>query len=170
MVARDSLKTFFRAQLNLPDGDVGMITVIPTFGEYLGWHPHVHALCADGLFRPGGMFYCMRCCALGQLEELFQAGVLELLLREGLVDEATVENMLSWAHSGFGIDNGKVISKGAKAGLERVAQCILRNPCSLAKMTYNPGTATVLYRSKRDYHSKCNFKVVCGRRVSRGLL
>ena len=159
VVARDSLKTFLREQLNLPEGDVGMITVIQTFGEYLGWHPHLHALCADGLFVPGGLFYCMPACDLLELERLFQSGVLKLLLKAGLIDEATVENMHCWEHSGFGIDNGKVIAKADKAGLERVAQYILRNPFSLAKMTYNPTTRTILYRSKRDYHSKCNFKV-----------
>ena len=158
-MARDSLKTFLREQLNLPEGDVGMITVIQTFGEYLGWHPHLHTLCADGLFMPEGLFYCMPACDLLELERLFQSGVLKMLLKAGLIDEATVENMHSWEHSGFGINNGKVIAKGDKAGLERVAQYILRNPFSLAKMTYNPTTRTILYRSKRDYHSKCNFKV-----------
>ena len=36
---------------------------------------------------------------------------------------------------------------------------MLRNPFALSKMTYNEKTQTVIYRSKQDYHSKCNFKV-----------
>ena len=36
---------------------------------------------------------------------------------------------------------------------------MLRNPFALSKMTYNEHSATVIYRSKPDYHSKCNFKV-----------
>ena len=85
---------------------------ILTSGEYLGLHPHVHALCADGLFMSGGLFYCMPACELLELEQLFQSGVLKLLLIAGLIDEAMVENMHSCEHSGFGIDNGKVIAKG----------------------------------------------------------
>jgi hypothetical protein len=29
------------------------------YGEYLDWHPHIHALMADGLFAHSGLFYVM---------------------------------------------------------------------------------------------------------------
>jgi hypothetical protein len=159
LAARDSLKSFLREQLCLPDGQVGMILVIHTFGEYLGWHPHLHLLCADGLFRASGLFHCMQPTSLERLELLFRDSVLEFLIKEGKVDQATADQICSWPHSGFGIDNGTVIAKNDGAGLERVAQYILRNPFSLTKMTYNEKTNTIIYRSKQDYHSKCNFKV-----------
>ncbi len=34
--------------------------VIQTFGDYARWHPHLHALVADGLFLESGYFYVMR--------------------------------------------------------------------------------------------------------------
>jgi len=159
LAARDSLRNFLCDQLYLPDGQVGMILVIHTFGEYLGWHPHLHILCADGLFRGSGLFHCMQPTVLERLERLFRDAVLKFLIKAGKIDQVTADQICSWPHSGFGIDNGKVIAKNDGAGLERVAQYILRNPFSLAKMTYNEKTDTVIYRSKRDYHSKCNFKV-----------
>ena len=94
-----------------------------------------------------------------RLELLFRDAVLEFLIKAGKIDQATADQICSWPHSGFGIDNGTVIAKNDSAGLERVAQYILRNPFSLTKMTYNEKTNTVIYRSKQDYHSKCNFKV-----------
>jgi len=50
---------FFRTVLGLDDGIPGMIMVIHTFGDYPRFHPHLHAIVADGLFRPNGTFYCL---------------------------------------------------------------------------------------------------------------
>ena len=80
MAARDSLKEFLRERLNLTKGALGMISVIHSFGEYLGYHPHLHVLCADGLFNAMGLFYCMRPCELNDLEKRFQAKVLKLFM------------------------------------------------------------------------------------------
>lgn len=159
LAARDSLKTFLRTQLGLSEGQVGMILVIHTFGEYLGWHPHLHILCADGLFRQSGLFYCMRPVDLQELELLFRDRVLNFLVQAGKIAQATADQISAWPHSGFGVDNGSVIAKNDTAAIERVAQYMLRNPFALSKMTYNEHSATVIYRSKPDYHSKCNFKV-----------
>jgi len=41
--AKDSREVFFRTVL-------GMIMVIYTFGDYARFHPHLHAIVADGLF------------------------------------------------------------------------------------------------------------------------
>jgi hypothetical protein len=159
LAARDSLKRFLRTQLGLPDGQVGMILVIHTFGEYLGWHPHLHILCADGLFHKSGLFQCMRPVDLKELELLFRDRALKFLVQADKIDQATADQICSWPHSGFGVDNGSVIAKNDTAAIERVAQYMLRNPFALSKMTYNEKTQTVIYRSKQDYHSKCNFKV-----------
>ncbi|MCK4603144.1 MAG: transposase [Deltaproteobacteria bacterium] len=32
--------------------------VIHTFGDYARFHPHLHAIVADGLFRKNGTFMC----------------------------------------------------------------------------------------------------------------
>ena len=157
LAARDSLKTFLRTQLGLSEGQVGMILVIHTFGEYLGWHPHLHILCADGLFRQSGRFYCMRPVDLQELELLFRDRVLNFLVQAGKIAQATADQISAWPHSGFGVDNGSVIAKNDTAAIERVAQYMLRNPFALSKMTYNEHSATVIYRSKPDYHSTVSY-------------
>ena len=36
-----------------------MVMAIHTFGEYLDFHPHLHALVSDGLFLRGGWFHVL---------------------------------------------------------------------------------------------------------------
>ena len=65
-----SLTLFFRTALNLEDGIPAMVMVIHTFGDYARWHPHIHVLIADGLFRKNGVFYVMPRVDLKPLKEL----------------------------------------------------------------------------------------------------
>ena len=59
-LARDCTLEFLRTLLGLTDGKVGMVISIQTFGEFLkGFHPHLHTLTADGLFRNSATFYVM---------------------------------------------------------------------------------------------------------------
>ena len=101
----------------------------------------------------------MRPVDLQELELLFRDRVLNFLVQAGKIAQATADQISAWPHGGFGVDNGSVIAKNDTAAIERVAQYMLRNPFALSKMTYNEHSATVIYRSKPDYHSKCNFKV-----------
>ena len=56
--------------------------------------------------------------------------------------------LLGWKHSGFSVHNGKPLRRDDAAGLERVAQYIIRNPFSEQKMVYNAENGTVIYRSR----------------------
>ena len=58
---------------------------IHTFGEYLDFHPHLHALVADGLFTRDGLFHVMPEVNLVPLEELFRARVITFLVGKGLL-------------------------------------------------------------------------------------
>ena len=70
---------------------------IHTFGEYLDFYPHLHALVADGLFDCEGKFHLMRAGELGdktdaqlagnhaELEQLFRARVIAFLVEAGLL-------------------------------------------------------------------------------------
>jgi len=52
-LAHESLSEYLRTALDCPQGVPGIILTLHTFGEYLDFHPHIHALVADGLFvRP----------------------------------------------------------------------------------------------------------------------
>ena len=48
--AHECLIEFLPTSLGLPEGVPGIVMAIDTFGEYLDFHPHLHALVADGLF------------------------------------------------------------------------------------------------------------------------
>lgn len=47
----------FGTVLDLADGILGMIMVIQTLQDYAGFQPHLHAIVADGLFRPNGTLF-----------------------------------------------------------------------------------------------------------------
>ena len=40
-----------------------------------------------------------------------------------------------------------------------MAEYLLRAPFSLEKITWNESTGKVIYRSKRSWHTKCNFQI-----------
>src|SRR5208283_6175386 len=48
-LAQESLCEYLRTALDCPQGVPGIIMTLHTFGEYLDFHPHIHALVADGL-------------------------------------------------------------------------------------------------------------------------
>ena len=59
---------------------------IQTFGDYAKWHPHIHSITADGLFRANGVFHVMPRVDTKPLAELFRAEILKMLKKEGLID------------------------------------------------------------------------------------
>jgi len=79
------------------DGVPAIVIAIHTFGEYLDFYPHPHALVADGLFDCEGKFHLMRAGELGdktdahlagnhaELEQLFRARVITFLVEAGLL-------------------------------------------------------------------------------------
>lgn len=62
--------SFFRTALGLDDSVCGAVMTIQTFGDYAKWHPHIHSIVADGLFRRSGMFYVMPKLNITPLAEL----------------------------------------------------------------------------------------------------
>jgi len=99
-----------------------------TFGEYLDFHPHVHALVADGLFlcealppqaaatttpdkppRPGPEFVPLPVTPLKPLEELFRAKVINFLVEEKLLPVERAQVLYAWKHSGFNLHAGESV-------------------------------------------------------------
>ena len=136
-----------------------MVVVIQTFGEYLNYHPHLHAIVADGLFSGNGSFYVMPEKDSKKLEQLFRLKVIKMLMNEGLLSEKKGKTLLRWRHSGFSAYRGDRIRRDDEEGLERLSQYIIRNPVHDEKILYESETATVIYRSKHNLKVKGNFKV-----------
>jgi len=53
-LAKECVTTYIEETLGFREGVVGMVMVIHTFGDYLDFHPHLHALVTDGLFSCSG--------------------------------------------------------------------------------------------------------------------
>jgi len=156
-----SLTKFFRLTLGKKTGTLGVVVAIHSFGDYARWHPHLHALVADGLFLESGFFFVMPKVDLKPLRELFRAHVLKMLKKEGLIDDSFIKMLMSWQHvSGFNVHNEVRIKPNDEKGMENLSQYIIRNTFSLEKLRYDTGDSAVIYRSKMTHgKNKRNFQV-----------
>ncbi len=158
-IANECLLEFLRRSLNRPTGHLGMVMTIHTFGDYMRYNSHIHALVADGLFTDNGMFYVAPKVSTTPLEQLFRVRVIQMLVEEELLAPDLARKLLGWKHSGFSVHNGKPLRRDDAAGLERIAQYIIRNPFSEQKMVYNAENGTVIYRSRMHAKTKRNFEI-----------
>jgi len=70
--------------------------------------------------------------------------------------------MLAWRHTGFSAHNSVRVRAGDAAGRRRLAQYMLRAPFSLEKMSCDPQSCTVIYRSRMHKTLKRNFQIMHG--------
>ena len=94
----------FRSILGNPGLDVGVVACIHTFGNFVNFHPHIHALVTDGGFTAGGTFHVLPKISLSGMERLFRRRVLLMLLEKGKIRPERVRMLLLWVHSGFNLD------------------------------------------------------------------
>ena len=86
-----------------------------THGELLHWHPHLHVLLTCGAFTPEGDFVELPELDLDQLEVAWQEAVFALYLADEKIELEVVENMRSWQHSGFSVDQSVLLPAGDQA-------------------------------------------------------
>ncbi len=144
------------------EGVPGRVMAIHTFGaDPAKWHPHLHVLATDGLFRDTGTFYVMKDVDLKPLEELFRAELFKMLKKEGKITDEIINKLSTWKHSGFSVDNGVRIKKDDKEGREAIAQYMMRNAFSTENITYIEKTGKVIYRTDKMQkgQNKKNFSV-----------
>ena len=93
--------------------------------------------------------------------ELFRHRFLHALREGKHISPSRLAELLSWKHSGFNIHDGgeKPVPSHDTQGRKRLAEYLLRHPFSLQKITWNPTTQTVIYRSKRHHNTKRNFQI-----------
>ena len=166
-LAWETILDTYREMVGNNDALPGMIAGIQTFGELLHFHPHVHALVTDGVFLPNGTFRqlphengtgsnqddsCLsrfRASENDPIHDRWRRKVFDLLLSEGKIDQETIDQMTTWQHSGFSVDRSVYLSKGDVAGLERLAEYMVRCPLSLARMTRVTDEGSVIYRAEK---------------------
>jgi hypothetical protein len=95
-----ALELYFEAYFAGAGVTPGAVGIVQTAGELLSFHPHVHVQVTDGGFLADGTFRPLAWFDSRYVERLFRAEVLRMLLDKELISEATIDNLLSWHHSG----------------------------------------------------------------------
>jgi hypothetical protein len=98
------------------------------------WHPHIHTLVTCGAFTPQGGFLELPELDMDRLHAVWREAVFALYLAEGKIGPEVVENMRSWPHSGFHVDQSAYLAADDRAGVERVTRYMVRCPFSLARL------------------------------------
>jgi len=158
-LANDSLVEWMRTTMNRTDGVPGIVLTLHTFGDYLNFHPHIHAIATDGLFDRTGAFIPLLGAALRPLRGLFRARVFRLLVERKMLSPALVHKFMQWKHSGFNLFRGNPVPGNHRAELENLAQYILRHSFSVEKMTYIADSSRVIYHSRLNPATRRNFEV-----------
>ncbi len=177
-LAYECLTDYLRAAADCHNGVPGIILKLHTYGEYLNFHPHIHALVADGLFMrqppaaaiegattpvPAGptsigFVSLPEARPVKPLEELFRARVIKLLVAEKLLSPEQVKILDSWKRTGFSAHASKKIPPGATMDLEALAQYVLRNSFSIEKIIQKSPDDPIIYRSNSNERINANFQ------------
>ena len=80
----------------------------------------------------------------------WQDAVFELYLAEQKLEAEVVENMRTWEHSGFSVDQSVFLPAGDQAGIERLIQYMTRCPFSLSRLVKVSDTGQVIYQAEKQ--------------------
>lgn len=138
-----------RRLLGRDDVVPGMIAAIQTHGELLHWHPHFHVLLPCGAFTPQGKFLELAELDLEHLQTAWEEAVFALYLAEDKIEPEVVENMRSWPHSGFSVDQSLYLPVGDRAGIERLVGYMTRCPFSLSRLVKVTQTG-LIYKAEKE--------------------
>ncbi len=144
----EALKAFFQETLFENDAVPGAVIAIQSFGDFLGFNPHLHILCSDGSFYGEGMFRVAPRFQTKTLEVIFRHKIFKVLLSKGKITEDLVEMLMKWRHSGFNVFCGPRIQPGDDTAMENLARYIIRASFSQERMSYIPEESKVVYQSK----------------------
>ena len=141
-------------------------------GDFLNLNLHLHAVVTDDCFLLDGSFVGIPGFHAEDLEETFQYEVLKMLKKEGGINDAVVENMLSRRHAGFNVHIGGRIWPEEETALENLAKYIVRASLSQERMLCIPaeksadGSAKVVYQSKDGKTEQTKIKIGDRRRTA----
>jgi hypothetical protein len=104
----------------------GMVASIQTFGSYANFHPHIHAIVAEGVFALDGTFHAIPCPPAWVFEEVFRRLLLAAFVRAERLSEEFADRLLAWHHSGFSVYVGTRIEAHDRERLERLGRYVTR--------------------------------------------
>jgi hypothetical protein len=154
-IAWEVLSCYYKNAVNKNSAVPAAICSIQTFGDMLGFNPHLHILCADGCFGNNGIFYAAAADLDGpSLESLFRHKILSMLKRRGLITDRVIELISNWRHSGFNVYCGERIYPGDGQSMENISRYIIRASFSTERLNYISEDLKVIYKSKTGNGSK----------------
>ncbi len=110
----------------------------------------MHTLVTCGAFTREGEFLEVPELDKERLLAAWQEAVFALYLAEGKIEPEVVENMRSWPHSGFSVDQSVFLAAEDQAGIERVVQYMTRCPFSLSRLVEVTSSGQVVYKAEKD--------------------
>ena len=126
-IAWEVLSLYYKNSVNKDNTIPAAAASIQTFGDFLGFNPHLHILVSDGCFGECGMFYASNIdINAEELEPLFRHKVLSMLKKKRLITDRVVELISSWRHSGFNVYCGERIYPKSSQPMENLARYIIR--------------------------------------------
>ncbi len=137
----------------------GIILAFQSYGDFLRYNPHFHALILEGGFDGDGNFVHIPIIDLENMKECFRKSVIKYFEDNKLLSSDLAKNLLSWKHSGFSIDNSIRIAASDSKAREAIAQYMARCPISLNKIIYEPFKGKVIFKTKYNKYFKENLKV-----------
>jgi len=93
------------------------------------------------------------------LEQLLRARVIAFLVEAGLLPLDRASMLRGWVHSGFQVHQSRRIAPNECQDIQHLAQYIVRNPFSIAKMQVNRSGDSIPYRSGMNAKIKRNFLI-----------
>jgi hypothetical protein len=152
--AWETLKVFFQETVPEEDAVPGAVIAIQSFGDFLGFNPHVHILCTGGCFYGNGMFRVAPPFGTEDLGKIFQHKLLKMLLSKGKITQKLINMLLSWRHSGFNVFCGPRIHPREEDAMENLARYSIRASFSQERMTYIREESKLIYKSKHGRQQK----------------
>ncbi|MBC8441861.1 MAG: transposase [Deltaproteobacteria bacterium] len=144
----EALKLYFKKVVKGQNIVPGAVIAIQTFGDFLGFNPHLHILISDGCFHENGMFSVAPAIDTKALEQIFRHMILKMLLTKGKINRDVITLLDKWRHTGFNVFLGSRILPWQKKSMENLARYIIRASFSQERMTYHRESGQVEYRSK----------------------
>ena len=140
----------------------GMIATIQTHGELSHWHPQMRMLITCGAFTPEGDFLELPEFDMERLLVVWQDAIFELYQAEEKIEAEVVENMRSWPHSGFSVNQSVYLPVGNRAGIERLIPYMTRCPFSLSRLVKVRDTGQAEKQASRAFPDPKGDKVQAG--------
>jgi hypothetical protein len=147
--AWETIRDVFIEETEIKDALPAMIAGIQTFGDLINAHPHIHALCPDGIFLDSGTFVKVDTLPMDKVLEIWENKVFEFLLLEKKISLDVVDAIRSWEHSGFSVNNDVQIKADDKKGMQSIIEYIARCPLSLARIIKLTNDGKVIYRATK---------------------